>query len=136
MALPHAQPLDVIGIGPLGPALADAVSTSLIKTNRLQLQHLVLPARHDVPEHHVDDECTIQCLEGDVEVRMPGGTRRLGQDEVVLVRSGLVHAMRGRLASAVVVTLLLNKGDAGDGGGRDHGRPDDRAARPGGADRR
>jgi hypothetical protein len=44
MALPHAQPLDVIGIGPLGPALADAVSTSLIKTARLQLMHLVLPA--------------------------------------------------------------------------------------------
>ena len=38
--------------------------------------HLVLPARRDVPQHHVDDECTIQCLEGDVEVRMPIGTRR------------------------------------------------------------
>ena len=39
MALPHAQPLDVIDIGPLGPGLHDAVSTSLIKTERLQLLH-------------------------------------------------------------------------------------------------
>jgi quercetin dioxygenase-like cupin family protein len=122
MALPHAQPLDVIGIGPLGPALADAVSTSLIKTGRLQLQHLVLPARHDLPEHHVDDECTIQCLEGDVEVRMPNGTRRLGPGQLVLLPAGQVHALSARVASAVLVTLLLHKGDAGAGGGLDHGR--------------
>jgi quercetin dioxygenase-like cupin family protein len=131
MALPHARPLDVIGIGPLGPALADAVSTSLIKTDRLQLQHLVLPARYDQPEHHVDDDCTIQCLEGDVELRMPGGNRRLGPGQVVLLPAGQVHALAARVASAVLVTLLLNKGDAGDGGGRDHGRLDDRAPPPG-----
>jgi hypothetical protein len=79
MALPHAQPLDVIDIRPLGAALSDAVSTSLLKTDRLQLLHLVLPARRNLPQHHVDDECTLHCLEGDVEVDMPGGVRRLGR---------------------------------------------------------
>ena len=43
MALPHAQLLDVIDVRPLGDALADAVSTSLIKTEHVQLLHLVLP---------------------------------------------------------------------------------------------
>ena len=127
MALPHAQPLDVIGIRPLGAALAGAVSTSLVKTSRLQLMHLVLPARHDQPEHHVDDECTIQCLEGDVEVRMPAGTRRLEAGQVIVLPARQVHALSARVASAVLLTLLLHKGDAGDGGGRDL----DRAARSG-----
>ena len=117
MALPHAKPLDVIGIGPLGPAVADAVSTSLLKTGRLQLLHLVLPARRDQPQHHVDDECTIQCLEGDVEVRMPGGTRRLGPGQLIVLPAGQPHALAARVASAVLVTLLLRDGDAGDGGG-------------------
>ncbi|MEO5844109.1 MAG: cupin, partial [Caldimonas sp.] len=71
MALPHASVLDIIAIGPLGPALQGAVSTSLIKTDRLQLLHLVLPARRDLPQHHLGDECTIHCLEGDVELQMP-----------------------------------------------------------------
>jgi quercetin dioxygenase-like cupin family protein len=123
MALPHAKPLDVIGIGPLGPALADAVSTSLIKTARLQLLHLVLPARHDQPEHHVDDESTVQCLEGDVEVRMPSGTRRLGPGQVLVLPAGQVHALSSRVDSAVLVTLLLHKGDAGDDGGSDRTPP-------------
>lgn len=110
MALPHAQPLDVIGIGPLGPAVHDAVSTSLIRTGRLQLLHLVLPARRDQPEHAVDDECTIQCLEGDVEVRLPGGTRRLAPAQLLVLPAGQRHALSARVDSAVLVTLLHRGG--------------------------
>ena len=117
MALPHARALDIIGVRPLGAALADAVSTSLVKTERLQLLHLVLPAHHDQPEHHVDQECTVHCLEGDVEVAMPGGTRRLGAGELVLLPARQRHALRARSDAAVLVTLVLDGGDAGDGGG-------------------
>ena len=123
MALPHAQLLDVIHIGPLGSALHDAVSTSLLKTERLQLLHLVLPARRDQPEHHVDDECTIHCLEGDVEVRMPSGSRRLGPGQLVVLPARQRHSLSARVDSAVLMTLLLQAGDAGDGGGHGGGVP-------------
>jgi hypothetical protein len=110
MALPHAHLLDVINVAPLGPALQRAVSTSLIKTDRIQLLHLVLPAHHDVPQHHVADECTIHCLEGELELVTPGGTRRL--------RPGnLAYSLRARSDCGVLMTLLLQDGDAGDGGG-------------------
>jgi len=99
MALPHARPLDVIAVRPLGAALAEAVSTSLLKTDRLQLLHLVLPAHKDQPEHHVDDECTIHCLEGDVEVVMPGGSRRLGPGELVVLPAQQRHSLRARSVS-------------------------------------
>jgi quercetin dioxygenase-like cupin family protein len=121
MALPHARPLDVIDIRPLGPALHDAVSTSLLKTQRLQLLHLVLPARRDLPQHHVDDECTIHCLEGDVEVQMPSGVRRLAPSQLVVMPAGQPYSLSARVDSAVLMTLLLRHGDAGDGGGRDRG---------------
>ena len=114
MALPHAQPLDIISIRPLGPALHGAVSTSLLKTGRLQLLHLVLPARREQPQHHVDDECTIHCLEGDVELRMPGGVRRLGPGQLVVLPAGQPYSLSARVHSAVLMTLLLHQGDAGD----------------------
>ena len=117
MALPHARPLDVIAVRPLGAALAEAVSTSLLKTDRLQLLHLVLPAHKDQPEHHVDDECTIHCLEGDVEVVMPGGNRRLGPGQLVVLPAQQRHSLRARSDCAVLMTLLLQHGDAGDHGG-------------------
>ena len=117
MALPHAQLLDVINVAPLGAELPGTVSTSLIKTDRLQLLHLVLNERQDLPEHHVSDECTIHCLEGDVEVVTPGGTMRLRAGELVVLPAQQRHSLRARADSAVLVTLLLHKGDAGDGGG-------------------
>ena len=117
MALPHAHLLDIIDIGPLGSALRDAVSTSLIKTERVQLLHLVLPARRNLPQHHVGDECTIHCLEGDVEVVMPSGNRRLGPGQLVVLPGGQQHSLSARADSAVLMTLLLRNGDAGDGGG-------------------
>jgi len=55
MALPHAQLMDVINVAPLGDKLAGAPSTSLIKTGRLQLLHLVLKA-HQSPTRHREAE--------------------------------------------------------------------------------
>ena len=117
MALPHAQLLDVISVAPLGAQLTDNVSTSLIKTGRVQLLHLVLPAHRDMPEHHVDDECIVHCLEGQVEVTMPGGVRRLDAGELVVLPGRQRHGVRARRDSAVLLTLLLRDGDAGDQGG-------------------
>jgi quercetin dioxygenase-like cupin family protein len=117
MALPHAQLFDVINVAPLGQALGQAVSTSLIKTGRLQLLHLVLRAHQDQPEHHVEEECTVHCLEGDVEVVTPGGSRHLAAGHVTVLPAGQKHSLRARTDCAVLVTLLLREGDAGDGGG-------------------
>ena len=72
----------------------------LLKTERLQLQHQVLPARYDQPEHHVDDECTIHCLEGDVEVVTGSGVRRLKAGNVVVLEARQQHALRARAESA------------------------------------
>jgi quercetin dioxygenase-like cupin family protein len=117
MALPHARPLDVINVAPLGDKLQEAVSTSLIKTDRLQLLHMVLPAHKDQPFHHVDEECTIHCLEGTVEVVMGAGVRQLEAGNVVVLPAQQEHALRARTDCAVLVTLILRGGDAGNQGG-------------------
>ena len=117
MALPHAQLLDVINVAPLGEKLRGAVSTSLIKTERLQLLHMVLAKHQDQPHHHVDDECTIQCLEGQVEVVTGSGSKKLDPGNVIVLPARQEHSLRARTDCALLVTLLLRRGDAGDQGG-------------------
>lgn len=117
MALPHAALLDTINVAPLGPQLKEARSTSLIKTDRLQLLHLVLPAHKDLPEHHVDEECTIHCLEGTAELVWPGGVRQLDAGNIVVLPGKARHSLRARTDCALLVTLVLNHGDAAHGGG-------------------
>jgi quercetin dioxygenase-like cupin family protein len=127
MALPHAQAMDVINVGPFGDELAGQVSTSLIKTERMQLLHMVLAPHQDVPQHHVDDECTIHCLEGEVEVVTGAGVRKLRPGNVVLLPARERHSLRARDAvSALLVTLLLKDGDAGSQGGTGHRRAEDK----------
>ncbi|HEY0822409.1 MAG TPA: cupin domain-containing protein [Ramlibacter sp.] len=117
MALPHAQHLDVINVAPMGAALDGQVSTSLIKTQRIQLLHIVLAPHQDQPQHHVEDECTIHCLEGEVELVMGAGVKKLRPGNVVVLPPRQEHALRARTRCAVLVTLLLRGGDAGNQGG-------------------
>ncbi len=117
MAMPHANLLDVISVAPLGDKLVETPSTSLIKTRTLQLLHMVLIAHQDQPQHHVANECVIQCLEGLVEVVTGSGVRQLGASDLVVLPAGQEHSLRARTDCAVLVTLLLDHGDAGDGGG-------------------
>jgi quercetin dioxygenase-like cupin family protein len=126
MALPHARHLDVINVSPMGKDLHGQVSTSLIKTDRIQLLHMVLAPHQDQPQHHVDDECTIHCLEGEVELVMASGTKKLRPGNVVVLPPKERHALRARTECAVLVTLLLRGGDAGAQGGAGHRRDPDK----------
>ena len=71
MALAHAQPLDVIDVRPLGPALRAAVTTSLLKTPSLQLMRLVLAAGQGLPEHSVADSKALGMAFGDAWTYAP-----------------------------------------------------------------
>jgi quercetin dioxygenase-like cupin family protein len=126
MALPHAELLDVIDVGPLGDQLSGTVSTSLIKTDQTQLLHLVLAQHQDMPQHHVEHECVIHVLEGDVEVVMGAGTKRLRAGQLVVLPARQQHGLRARAESAVLLTLFLRDGDAGDGGGTGNRRAEDK----------
>jgi quercetin dioxygenase-like cupin family protein len=117
LALPHAHPLDVIDLPRIGPDTDRAISRSLIKTPTLQLLHLVLRAGHAQPDHHVDDACTVQCLDGEVEVLMPDAHRVLRPGQLVVLPGRQRHALRARSDASLLVTLLLHNGDAGDDGG-------------------
>jgi quercetin dioxygenase-like cupin family protein len=122
MALPHAKHLDVINVAPLGDQLNGTVSTSLIKTETIQLLHMVLAPHQEQPMHHVDEECTIHCLEGLVDLVMGAGVRQLRPGNVIVLPARQQHALKARQQSAVLVTLLLRAGDAGDQGGVGHRR--------------
>ena len=56
-------------------------------------------------------------LEGVVEVVTPGGVRQLKAGQLLLLPGKEKHSLRARSDCAVLVTLVLDHGDAGHGGG-------------------
>jgi quercetin dioxygenase-like cupin family protein len=107
MAIPHAAPGQVVSVRPLGEALALSVTTTLIKTERLEVIRLVLPAGKEIAEHQVAGEITVQCLEGEVEFRSGGESQALAAGELLYLRGNEPHALRGVLDSSVLVTIRL-----------------------------
>ena len=107
MALPHAQPLDIIDVRPFGSGLEDAVTSSLIKTPALQLMRLVLRAGQRLPEHSVAGAITLQCLEGEAVLTTPSRSCHLGAGRLVVLDGGEPHAVRAVTDTSLLVTVLL-----------------------------
>ena len=107
MAIPHATPGQAIDIRPLGSAPSGAVTTTLIKTDRLEVIRLVVPAGKLIPSHKVAGEITVQCLEGRVAFTALGATRELHAGQMCYLSGGEEHAVKGLEDATVLVTILL-----------------------------
>ncbi|MBP7567308.1 MAG: cupin domain-containing protein [Burkholderiaceae bacterium] len=106
MALPHAQPLQVITLHPAPGAVAATVTTSLLKTPGLQLIRLVLGSGQSLPEHHVPGDITIHCLSGRADVRTPRATCALQAGTLVMLPPAEPHAVQAHEDSVLLVTLV------------------------------
>jgi quercetin dioxygenase-like cupin family protein len=107
MALPHAQPGQIIDVSPLGPSVASAKSSTLAKTPSLELIRLVLPAGKSIADHKVAGEITIQCLEGEIEFTAMGTAQRLTAGQMLTLPGNEVHALKSLQDATVLVTILV-----------------------------
>ncbi len=107
MAIPHAQSGDVVDVRPLGPSLAAARTTTLVKSKTLEVLRLVVPAGKEIPTHEVPGEVVLQCLEGIVGVPVDADTRVLEAGQLLYLAGHEPHAVRGIQDASVLVTILL-----------------------------
>lgn len=108
MAIPHAEPGEMIGIAPLARQLVNATTTTLVKTDSLEVIRLIVPADKRIADHRTRGEVTIQCLEGEVGIVANGVTTVLSQNEMLYLRKNEAHAVRGIQDASLLVTILLN----------------------------
>lgn len=109
MAIPHAAPGQIIDIRPLGDKIKQSLTTTLVKTNTLEIIRLVLPAGKEIPHHQVTGEITVQCLEGTVGFSVGGQTKVLQAGQLLYLSGAELHALKGIEDSSVLVTILLGK---------------------------
>ncbi|RZS81430.1 cupin domain-containing protein [Pigmentiphaga kullae] len=115
MALRHASPLEAIDLHASDEQRGTHASSSLLRTDGLQLMQLVLPAGHELPQHHVPGELTIQCLTGEAVVTTPHGACGLRPGQLVALLGQEPHAVRALADTTLLVTLVRKPGDAGPG---------------------
>ncbi len=107
MAIPHAQPGEVIDVRPLGPALAGARTTALVKTEGLEVIRLVIPRGKEIPTHATRGEITVQCVEGRVAFTTGGITHELGAGELLYFQGEQPHSIVGIDDASLLVTITF-----------------------------
>jgi quercetin dioxygenase-like cupin family protein len=107
MAIPHAKSGEVIDIRPLGPALAQTKTTTLLKTKTLEVIRLVIPSGKYIPEHRAHGEITVQCLEGRVAFATGSTNRELAAGQLLYLSGEEPHSLHGLEDASVLVTILL-----------------------------
>ena len=107
MAIPHAQPGDVVSVRPLGEALPQTKTTTLIKTPHLEVIRVTLPCGKHIPRHQTPGEVTIQCLEGQVRLDLDGRVVELSAGELMYLDENRPHDVRALQNSSILATILL-----------------------------
>lgn len=91
---------------PLGKAVGAAKSTTLLKSDGLELIRLVIPAGKEIPPHQAPGEITVQCLEGHVAFERDGHAIDLAAGDLLHLCPQEIHALKGIVDSSVLVTRL------------------------------
>ncbi len=107
MAVPHAKSGEVNDIRPLGSALAQARTTTLVKTKTLEIIRLVIPSGKDIPGHQAHGEITVQCLEGRISLTAGDATHDLEAGQILYLSGGTPHSLRGIEDASALLTILL-----------------------------
>ena len=109
MAIPHAASGELIDVRPLGAALPETISTTLIREDHLQVFRFVLPAGKEAPDHKAAGAITIQCLEGLVELVSHGRTQLMRSGTLVYLADAEPHAVKALEHSSLLVTIQLHR---------------------------
>lgn len=113
MAILHAKPGEIIDVRPLEARLKESATTTLIKTDSLEVLRLVIRAGTQIARHQVPGEITVHCLEGQVVFDAAGVDRELQAGDLLYLVGETPHALRAVKDSSVLVTILLrHKSDA------------------------
>jgi quercetin dioxygenase-like cupin family protein len=109
MSIAHAASGEPIDISPLRERLGDAVSTTLVRADHIEVFRLVLPAGKWLQEHQAAGSITIQCLEGVVELVAHGRTQTMRAGTLVYLDDARPHAVRTLEDASLLITMLLHR---------------------------
>lgn len=107
MAISHAQPGEVVDVRPLGATLTTAKTTTLLKSDKVEIIRLVMVAGKVLAEHKARGEITVHCLEGRIAFTALGQTLELTAGQLLYLPAGEPHSVECLEDASVLLTLLL-----------------------------
>jgi quercetin dioxygenase-like cupin family protein len=109
MAQRHTPSGQVVSVLPLGDQLHSARTTAILKAEQLEIVRVVLLAGHEMKEHQAPGEITVQCIEGQIELRMSGTSRVLAPGDLIHLLRQEPHALRALTDASALLTMRVGR---------------------------
>lgn len=106
MSIKHCAPGDIIDLGLDSSA---TTSATLIRERHIEVFRYVLREGQSTPVHAAAGACTIQCLEGEVELTIEGRSQSLRAHSMVYLKEDEPHAVSALVDTILLVTILLKR---------------------------
>lgn len=107
MAQQHAQSGQVVRLAPWTDSSSDARTTAVIKAEQLEVVRVVLAAGKVFPEHRVQGEITVLCLQGRIIFRTPTSEQQMGPGDFIHLQRGEPHALEALEDASALLTICL-----------------------------
>lgn len=107
MAIPNAQRGEVIDVRPLGAGLATAKTSTLLKSEKIEIVRLVMAAGKVLKEHKAPGEITVYCLEGKIIFTALGKTHELTAGQLLYSLAGEPHSVQCLEDASILLTICL-----------------------------
>jgi nucleotide-binding universal stress UspA family protein len=105
------QPGQMIDVRPVATGrAAGARSTTLFKSDAVQLVLLVVPAGKEIAEHNTKGETIVHCLDGSIALDAFGKTQMLEAGHLVHLPAGEPHRLKGTADALLLLTILVPNG--------------------------
>ncbi len=111
MALPHVSSGEVVDIKPFEENFKEAYSFALLRTQHFEVMRLVLPKGKSFPPHHIEGECTIECIEGVLELHAHEKVQTMRARQLVFLGPRVEHGLVAQEDASVLVTILRTGSD-------------------------
>lgn len=108
MSIPHANPGEVVNVGPLGADLATTETRTLVKTKGIEVIRMVVPAGKVIPPHKAKGEIVVHCLEGKIAFTACDKTHDLEAGQLLYLTTGELHSLRGIEDGSLLLTIRLS----------------------------
>src|SRR5258708_5947337 len=103
---PTCQSKQIISTKPLGAALANAKTQTLIQDGDLQIKRMVLTAGERHATHKALGHVVMFCLEGRVAVELQGTKLALSAGDLVHLPRGEEHSLQGVQDSSLLIIAM------------------------------
>jgi quercetin dioxygenase-like cupin family protein len=106
MAIPHLKSGEILRL-PKGTSAPGAKTTTLVKTDGLEVLRLEVPAGKEIATHHAPGPITVHCLAGRVVFVAHGRNQELDAGSFIFLCAEEPHSLKGIDDATLLVTIVL-----------------------------